>query len=371
MKILFDQQIFVSQKYGGISRYFYEIAKSIHGANGTRVAIFAPLHACGYFQASDGIGIFGIKIPARPKYLRIAKAIDRRLQKIAFLFFRDIDIFHETYYSIDDNCPMGAKRVITVYDMIHEKFPKYFSTDADEQFKAQKALAIRRADHIICISECTKRDLVEILDIPANRISVVYLGCTLALSGSHAPAKIPHVRPYLLYVGQRNAYKNFERLLQAYASSKFLMDSFELVCFGGGAFNQEELDTIRALDIPAANVKYIVGDDSHLASAYGNASAFVYPSLYEGFGIPPLEAMSFGCPVACSNGGSMPEVVADCADMFDPMDASDICRTITRLVTKPDHARKLVEKGRLHSANFTWEKCGAETLKIYRHLVAK
>ncbi len=359
------------QKFGGVSRYFYEIAKSLHKVNGTELIVFAPLHASGYFREPNGVSIFGIRLPARPGVLRIAKAINRRLQKLARFVLRDIDIFHETYFSVDDNCPARAKRIITVYDMIHEKFPEYFSSDADQQFKSRKALSIRRADHIICISECTKRDLIEILGIPENRISVVYLGCSLTSNGLIAPATDTDAKPYLLYVGLRQGYKNFERLLHAYASSPFLMDTFDLVCFGGGTLRPEENDLIQVLGIPVANVKHTAGDDSKLVGAYSAASIFVYPSLYEGFGIPPLEAMSLGCPVACSNAGSIPEIVSDCAEMFDPTDVSDICSAITLIATKPERRKILIEKGKVQSANFTWEKCGAETLRVYRNLVEK
>ncbi len=175
--------------------------------------------------------------------------------------------------------------------------------------------------------------------------------------------------PYIIYVGQRGGYKNFESILRAYAKSKLLKDEYCIVCFGGGGFRDQELALMKTLSLPLSKFCHLSGTDDVLASLYASAATFVYPSLYEGFGIPPLEAMSFGCPVVCADSGPLPEVVGDAAEMFDPADADHLGAAIERVVSSPAHAAKLVEKGYMRVQQFSWEKCALETLDVYRKIV--
>jgi glycosyltransferase involved in cell wall biosynthesis len=252
--------------------------------------------------------------------------------------------------------------------MIHERFPENFSI-ADPT-RREKAAAVSRADHVICISGQTRKDLVEFLDVPPEKTSVVHLGFALTPPGMRPPEHETSDRPYLLYVGNRSGYKNFDGLLRAYASSPFLQANFDLVCFGGGEFNARERDAIEKLGSAAPRVRQVRGDDSVLSSFYRQARAFVYPSRYEGFGIPPLEAMSFGCPVACSNISSIPEVVGDAAEMFDPSDADSMREAIERIVTDEARCAELIARGRKRLDVFSWKRCAEQTLDIYRRIAA-
>ena len=155
---------------------------------------------------------------------------------------KDINIFHETYYSKLDMKPRGAARIVTVFDMIHEKFPEYFSR-IDITASAKKN-AVARADHIICISRSTQRDLIEILGISPLKTSVVHLG--ESFHSLNPATGRPIQWPYLLYVGERGGYKNFDTLLAAYSNSRIRHEGFKLVCFGGGTFRPEEREAIRA-----------------------------------------------------------------------------------------------------------------------------
>jgi glycosyltransferase involved in cell wall biosynthesis len=145
---------------------------------------------------------------------------------------------------------------------------------------------------------------------------------------------------------------------------------FLLVVFGGNPFGTGELSRIRHLGLSESNVKHISGSNKVLASLYKRASAFVYPSFYEGFGIPPLEAMSFDCPVACSNTSSLPEVVGDAALLFDPEDTDAIRTSIENVLTSPEIRATLISRGRERIKRFSWDRCASETVKIYRELVA-
>jgi glycosyltransferase involved in cell wall biosynthesis len=175
-------------------------------------------------------------------------------------------------------------------------------------------------------------------------------------------------KPYLLYVGHRGGYKNFEGFLRAYASSLWLSDNFNVVCFGGGIFSRDEVALIKSLRLSMNHVIQVNGGDNKLASVYRDAALFVYPSLYEGFGIPPLEAMSLGCPVACSNTSSIPEVAGDAAEYFDPYDL-DSMRTAMELVLSSEvRLNELIKLGKFRCARFSWDRCAKETLSVYKGL---
>lgn len=358
MQILYDHQAISLHRYGGISRYFYEIANRIAAMDGNQVEIFSPLYVNEYFKAGDLVKPTGMHVPPIPKSLRIICAIDN-FASFFLKFRKNVDIFHETYYSLLDFSPRSAKRIVTVYDMVHERLPSYFREEDDTP--RLKAHAMRRADHVICISENTRRDLVEILDVPEEKTSVVHLGYSLT---AEAAAAGPDTggRPFLLHVGHRNAFRNFPRLIRAISGSRSLSGEYALVCFGGGPFSQTEQDLIRSSSLHAIQ---ITGGDDLLARLYTDAAAFVYPSLYEGFGIPPLEAMSFDCPVVCSNASSIPEVVGDAAELFDPKNEEEIRLAIERVTESRQVRDELVARGRARCRQFSWEKCASETLAVY------
>ena len=366
LNILFDHQIFIFQKYGGVSRYFYEVANRIAEIPGNKVEIFAPLYLTEYFDKNCRVRPWGIKAPASSRLERIVGVVNRELPRMLLKPRRDVDIFHETYYSVADCRPRSAKRVITVYDMIHEKFAEYFhQRDRTGEIKAH---AVRRADHVICISENTRRDLIELVGVPEEKTSVVYLGYSLATKVIVAKPAVGE-KPYILYVGQRGGYKNFESLLRAYGSSPLLKNEFSVICFGGGGFTAREFALMGSLNILPNSVMYMAGDDDVLAGLYAAAAVFVYPSLYEGFGIPPLEAMSFDCPVVCANTSSLPEVVGDAAELFNPADEASMCKALERVVTSKERVNFLIERGRERCKLFSWEKCASETLDVYKKVL--
>jgi len=158
-------------------------------------------------------------------------------------------------------------------------------------------------------------------------------------------------------------------LLRAFASSKLLRNEFSIICFGGGKASAREKALLNTLDLPSDCVKYIDGNDPVLAGLYASAKMFVYPSLYEGFGIPPLEAMAFGCPVVCSNTSSIPEVVGDAAHLFDPANTSDLQAAMEAVVCSSAYAARLKSKGYERIKLFSWKKCADDTLGVYEKLL--
>jgi glycosyltransferase involved in cell wall biosynthesis len=363
MKIIFDHQIFSLQIYGGISRYMCELAQCLAATSKQDVSIVAPLYVNNYLQQSPvSLKVYGLATPPIPKTGRFRSAIN---WAVAWLCIRILqpDIVHETYYSEKRIAPVNAKVILTVYDMIHERFADQFPhCDATAKLKA---MAVARADHIICISEHTRQDLIAMLGVHPDKISVVHLGFGL-MNVSKQPQEIENIlRPFLLYVGLREGYKNFEGLLRAYADSATLKNGYDLVCFGGGAFTQKELDIIDLLDLTQSAVRHVSGSDDKLASYYKTAHAFVFPSLYEGFGIPPLEAMNHSCPVVCSNVSSIPEVVGDAGLFFNPNNTQSIKLAIERVVSDAPLRALLVACGQERIKHFSWEKCAEDTLAVY------
>lgn len=370
MRIAYDHQVFSRQKYGGISRYFCELARNLTCLSNNQVEIFAPFHFNEYLSLLTEVNHTGLKLSRFPVIIGpyTVTKLNTALAYVTLHFRNNLNIFHETYYSKSDYKPPLAKRVLTVYDMTHEIF-------SDTYFKGSeipelKAYAVERADHIICISNNTQRDLIDILSVPKEKISVTHLGFSLN-SSKFLKIPSPFQKPYILYVGERGGYKNFISLLYVFASAKILRTNFSLVCFGGGPFSPHEQKILNRLKLSNSDVIQTSGTDHFLCGIYTNASVFVYPSLYEGFGIPLLEAMSLGCPVACSNTSSFPEIVGDAGEFFNPNDENEICNAIEQIVFKPERARLLANNGLERVKKFSWQKCAQQTLNIYENLLQR
>lgn len=365
MRIVYDYQIFSWQKYGGISRYICEIANQLSTIDGLDIKILAMAYVNEYLKKLKPGLVVGLPVAKINKTGNIIKAVNTNLSKIC-LVTNPPDIVHETYYNTTKLASRKTKIVTTVYDMLHEKFPDSFPGYSTPQ---EKAASVKRADHIICISENTKKDLIEILNVDPQKLSVVHLGVSLNF-GENSDTSSKLSQPYILYVGDRGGYKNFRGLLQAYASSSQLINDFNLVCFGSRAFSTEEINLINKLGIPESKVIYISGSDDTLAGLYRYAEIFVYPSHYEGFGIPPLEAMAIGCPVACSNTSSMPEVAGNAAEFFNPYDPESIASAVESVVYSNQRKQDLIKFGKQRANIFTWENCAKKTRDVYASLAS-
>jgi glycosyltransferase involved in cell wall biosynthesis len=378
--IVYDYQVFSFQKYGGISRYFYEISSRIAKMSARDVRIIAPLYINEYFgepQQNNKL-MKGLKINKpegiSPKSTqnsthRVINPRDIINQQISNILISGYnpDIIHETYYTTRHIGTKRHKRVITVYDMVHEKFSS--SKDPSGSYANTKAIAIGRADRIICISENTRKDLIEILGVDEAKVSTIYLAYTPNLNIERDIEQILQLeRPYLLYVGERGSYKNFDSLLRVYNNSEKLKQDFQLVCFGGEKFSTEEIKQIQEFQLEG-KVFQMSGSDNMLTQIYRQAAAFIYPSLYEGFGIPPLEAMSCGCPVVCSNTSSIPEIVGDAGEYFDPYDLDSMSHAIEKVVYSEITASNLKRLGYERIKLFSWDLCAEQTNKVYQSLL--
>lgn len=367
MRVVYDYQIFGAQKFGGISRYFCALASHLCSFPDATSKIIAPLYINNHLQqARKGIAA-GWHLPKISRTERILRAVNSRLFPLAAARFRP-QIVHETYYSAQPTYNGGAARVITVFDMIHELWPESFPVG--DQTAILKKTAVRRADRVVCISENTRRDLLRMLPIDGERVFVTHLGFDRLRAGKQSACELVGDTPYLLYVGVRNGYKNFLGLARAFAGSPWLKRNFRIVCFGGRPLTVDERLVLRKLGVLDSQVIHVMGGDEALAAVYSGAATLIYPSMYEGFGIPPLEAMSLNCAVTASKTSSIPEVCGLAAEYFDPHDPDSMRAAIERVLDSEERRKELVSLGRRQCELFTWERCARETLAIYEGLVS-
>jgi glycosyltransferase involved in cell wall biosynthesis len=368
MKIAYDHQTFINQSYGGISRYYTILAGELLKQN-QDVGVFAGIHRNNYVEDLPADVVRGYKLAKYPpKTGRIFQWLNHGISQAQMKLWQP-DIIHETYYSALSRLSTDAVRVTTVHDMIHELYSeRLLKRDRTTQWKKK---TFSRVDHILSISYNTKKDLIELFGIAEDKISVVHHGVDLSKFATQKLKIETTDKPYLLYVGSRGGYKNFAGFVKAFASSSQLKANFDVIAFGGGQFNSAEHSLIRQLGFNTTHVRQVSGGDQKLTQLYANATAFVYPSLYEGFGLPPLEAMAAGCPVVSSNTSSMPEVVRNAGEYFDPNDIESIRTAIEQVVFTEDLRRNLITAGYENIKNFSWQKSSTQTLGIYQKLTGK
>jgi glycosyltransferase involved in cell wall biosynthesis len=367
MKVLYDEQIFTQQQYGGISRYFFELIKRFDGIeNSCEVATLFTDNA--YFNKQFNPKLNRILPDSHFKgkkritsYLNTKKSI-REIQKGNF------DVFHPTYY--DDYFLDRIKEkpfVVTFYDMIHEKFSSQFeSLKSDTKIYDNKKRLLERSSKIIAISETTKNDIMEFFDVDSSKIDVVYLGNSLQNFDIGNKRLIDE--DYILFVGNRGIYKNFDFFVSV-LSDLLLENNLKLICAGGGDFTLQEQDLLRSLGLENRVVLKRISNDDVLSNYYAHALFFVFPSLYEGFGIPVLETFACGCPALLSNGGSLMEVGGDAAVYFDPTDIQSLRNAANELINNQSLRQSLKEKGSIRLNEFSWDNTFQKTLEVYKSVI--
>jgi glycosyltransferase involved in cell wall biosynthesis len=365
MKIFYDGEIYAMypKQSGGISRYFDNLISRL--PEDFYPALTSVRDRQGSHPQHQNLKIYRYDIKFRPA------RVDFWLRKHYFQFIANRakpQIVHPTYYSLLTGKPVSEYKcpvVITVYDMIHEIFTD--SMDPNGQVAEIKKKAIFSAQSILCISKSTKRDLLDRYPSLEDRVTVTPLATELSEKLISEEFDVPS-RPYYLYVGSRDKYKNFDRLLIAFA--KIVPKLSDLIlCVVGVPFNAEERKLINNLNLTNHIAHRGAVSDGQLAKLYGSSIALVYPSLYEGFGIPPLEAMSCGTVVIASDTSSIPEVVGDAGLLFNPKSTDELVDHLLSLVNYPSQRISLIEHGKKQVQKFNWEETTTKTIKAYRSLI--
>ena len=370
MDLIVDGLIYQMQAHGGISRIYSEIFPQMCDMEPElRVKIFTS----------------GLCLQDLPQHERIShdppQAISRHLypswfwnpimekwvvpaRKYARQSSMD-NIWHSTYYTIPEE--WKGRQVVTVVDMIQEKLPTMFSDSRNERLRARKKRCIQNADLVICISELTRQDIHTCYGTPLEKMRVIHLSHSRVFRQMESTddGQQRESEPYILYLGSRDPYKNFPTLLKAYQYWKW-RDNFKLAVVGYPWSEAEQHLLVEiGLDERVHLLKWV--DDEHLCRLYNRAAAFIYPSLYEGFGIPLLEAMACGCPLVASDIPSTREIAGDIPIYFDPQDVGSLIAALEDAVSM-DREDERVNRGRVRSGEFSWKQTARQTLDLYYSL---
>jgi glycosyltransferase involved in cell wall biosynthesis len=366
MRVVFDYQTFSIRQYSGISRYFVELAAALGRLGGVDARVVAPLAASRFLAERRGaLRVSGLDV-SQLEWLpmRAVRGVNRILFPQAARLEQP-EILHETGYALHRSSPRGVRIVTTMHDTIPERLPERFSEI--KQHRRMIRAALERADAVICVSESTRRDVAELYGVAPERMTVVHLASALEPAAA-GPAE--DAKPYFLHVGTRYPYKNFGVLVKAFGMLG-LARTHRLIAFSSHEFTDDELKAMDRAGVARECVLRVSGDDAKLARYYAGATALVLPSLYEGFGIPVVEAMRCGCPVIASETSSLPEVGGEAAVYCDPLEPESLAAAMRRVAEDSALRTEMTMRGQKQAALFSWERCAQETCAVYRELLAR
>ncbi len=370
------------QRYGGVSKCFCELIKSLDESvnyeiliNKSNNAHLRQSNLCNNLDGGFDYYSFLPNISFKGKkrlYLALEKLnLIRTIEKENLRFAkenisnREFDVFHPTFYNPYFVERIGNKPfILTIHDMMPELFPQFYRQD-DSQIVWKRELA-QKASHIIAVSNNTKKDIIKLLGISPQKISVIYHGGPEVRE--HISSEDMDYPPYFLFVGMRTGYKNFFNTLDEFGRFNAIHKEYTLKCVGM-PFEKNEKYYIESKGL-ANVVSCIKANDTELASYYAHARAFVYPSLYEGFGMPILEAFAAGCPVILNNASCFPEIAGSSAIYFDNQKKDSLYMAFERIHQMPESERKsLIEFGFERLKLFSWRESANKLLSVYNKVV--
>ncbi len=374
MEVVVDGIIYQLQLRGGISRVFSEILPRMCSMDGSlriymlkqgRLKQSLPVHPHITFCSIPYINHCPYPRRLWEPIIRIANESMRRLK----VGSGKNKIWHSTYYTIPKK--WKGCLIVTVHDMIHERFPDLYNTKNDEQFRVVKKHCIQEADAVVCVSENTRRDLLYFYEVNADSVYVIpnaYSDVFKKRQTDNIPAGISIEQPFLMYIGSRACYKNFDLLIRAYSRWPQRKE-INLLFVGGKLWSQSEQQVLTELGIE--NQVKLLRDinDKTLCYLYNKAVGFVYPSLYEGFGIVLLEAMACGCPIIASRIPSTVEMAGDCPIYFDPAEEDDLLNALD-IALFQGRSSERIRAGLEKVKSYSWDKTATQTLKVYRAIGA-
>jgi glycosyltransferase involved in cell wall biosynthesis len=362
-KILYDHQNFSLQKFGGITRYFAGLMESIKHHPDYSYQLGVLISNNQYIKNEKLL----LENPLIRPFFDAKPSRIYKWNKIysKYLIRQDnFDVFHPTYYHPYFLKLIRKPYVLTVHDMTYEVLPEYF--EPEDRVPYNKKITCESATALIAISESTRKDLVNILNVPPEKIKVIYHGVDLNQALITEP--IPGLpENYILFVGLRNSYKNFFRFIDAAAELIHEFKDLHIVCAGGGSFSVADLLAIERLKIQSNCIQMDVSD-AQLNHLYQKARVFVFPSLYEGFGYPLLEAFKAGCPVAASNTSCIPEIGGDAIAYFNPYETGSIYDSVKLVLNDINTRTNYIKKGYERLKLFPIEEQAEKTLKLYSEI---
>jgi glycosyltransferase involved in cell wall biosynthesis len=323
-------------------------------------------------QGRDALG----ELPANFKVILERSPVYsvRELVALSWRLFRlRLDLYHATHYVLPVATP--SRVVVTIHDIIHLLYPQ-FLPNRIAFYYAQRMMrrSLSSADRTIAVSENTRSDLVEYFGVDGSSIDVVYNGVDDTFREKLSEEDLERWlrqlgirRPYLLFVGNPKPHKNLDRVVQAYAQAQKLADlDAPLVCVGDRTAAQFKLRQ-RAEQLGVGDKVRLLGHVAQeaLPALYQGASLFLYPTLYEGFGLPVVEAMASGTPVLTSNTSALKEIAGGYAHLVDPLDTERMAKAIVRLMTDDEYRARLAEQGRTRAQDFHWRRTAERTLEVY------
>ena len=301
------------------------------------------------------------------------------LTRFAFRLFRDrLDLFHATHYVLP---PLRSRAVVTIHDIIHLLYPQFLPSRAALVYaRVMIRRALRRADRIITVSYNSKRDLVDYFGIVPARVDVIYNGVSPRFCAdvsdedrARVTAKYGLRRPYLLFLGGEKPHKNVQNVVRAFGEARRTRPDLPHVLALAGPMpkNSARIDAlIAALDLASAIARPGLIDEADLPGLLSGADVLLYPTLYEGFGLPVVEAMACGTPVLTSSTSALQEIAGGYSYLVDPLDVDAIARGIVALATDPKVRADFVELGRKRALDFSWDKAAERTLEVYAEALA-
>lgn len=279
---------------------------------------------------------------------------------------KDIDVFFSPAHYAPRFCPVPT--IVTIHDLSYFYYPEEFLKKDLYQLKNWTKYSVKKTRQIIAVSQTTKNDLVKFYQIPEGKIEVIYNGFSHVIPNGQKP-KTKSQKPYILYVGTIQPRKNLQTLINAFHALLKEKPEYTLVITGKKGWLYENIcNQVKTLQLEHKVIFTGYVGDEEKAQLYADASVFVLPSLYEGFGLPILEAMSYDCPVIASSASSLPEIGADVCLYFDPQKPDELKEKMLEVIDNIDLRKELVKKGKQRVQLFSWQKCGQETLEMIKKL---
>ena len=372
-RVLINASI-LDHKPSGLGRYSFEILRRLLEDSSIEYHVFTSMPELFKDREAKIIKISTFSRPSQGKLGGVARylsgILNREIRKSQF----DL-IYSPTHHGLN----LPAKQIITVHDLLPLKFRKTFSQEGIAYYYYKKILPnhLNMSKKIITPSENTKKDIVDNFKIKSEKILVVPCGMEPArtvglLEKKEFAERFGISEEYILSVGTTSyPYKNSERLIRAFHIAG-LSKKYMLIFCGG---RKQYIQTLKKLSINLGLKERVIFLDyinsAELDSLYRHASLFIYPSLYEGFGLPPLEAMAFGCPVVCSNISSLPEVCGDGAFYVDPMDTEAIAQGMVKVIDDEILKNELKKRAIIRASRFSWEKAASNLLSTFREVLSE